>query len=371
MTSRRIPSCFTGTVKNRPAFSRALQDCKDRDIDILLTHQLDRFFRNLQLQLETLGQLGNWGVGYLSVTEQIDYSTPQGMLFLSMLGAFNESYVANLSRETKKGKKGRAKKGLNNASQPAYGYTREEDSEIDVINPEEAEIVRFVFEEYSTGKYSDHKLAILLNQKGIPPTGRATSGKWTREGVRYVTNNPFYIGMVQYGDDLFPGQHEPIIDKKLWADVQKIRNDRTTHHGGKPTNRIYLLSRIARCEHCGTFIVSQTNVRSRTARRSGKTTTYTTAYYYCPAVRRQITCPTESNMATASVFDKQVAQLGSSTVATGLEGKAGSEAPGQGEGQGSTQAQAQELASANGQAKGPVRGRRLYQGGVPGAQAAN
>jgi len=106
----------SGTTRNRPAFQEVLRDAEQGKLDVLLTHQLDRFYRNLLEQLQTLGQLGQWGVGYLSVTEQIDYSTPQGKLFLSMLGAFNEYYVANLSRETKKSKLQRAKQGKSNAS---------------------------------------------------------------------------------------------------------------------------------------------------------------------------------------------------------------------------------------------------------------
>jgi DNA invertase Pin-like site-specific DNA recombinase len=180
-----------------------------------LTHQLDRFYRNLQLQLETLGQLGRWGVGYLSVTEQIDYSTPQGMLFLSMLGAFNEYYVANLSRETRKGKRGRAKKGLNNASQPAYGYHRTEEG-IDVVDPETSKAVPLAFESYATGEHSDTSIADLLNREGHPPSGRARSGRWTREGVRYLLTNRFYLGEVQHGDQYYPGQHEPLVHRETW-----------------------------------------------------------------------------------------------------------------------------------------------------------
>lgn len=54
---------YTGTVTDRPAFTEALDDCEAGRLDILLTHQLDRFYRNLALQLETLGKLGRWGVG--------------------------------------------------------------------------------------------------------------------------------------------------------------------------------------------------------------------------------------------------------------------------------------------------------------------
>lgn len=116
----------TGRITERPELQKVLALAKARAVDIVLTHQLDRFYRNLRLQLETLGLLGEWGVGYLSTTEQIDYSTPQGMLFMQMLGAFNEYYVANLAREVKKGKRGRAQKGLSNSPVPPLGYIRDE-----------------------------------------------------------------------------------------------------------------------------------------------------------------------------------------------------------------------------------------------------
>jgi DNA invertase Pin-like site-specific DNA recombinase len=271
----------SGTVRDRPAFTEALADCEAGNLDILLTHQLDRFYRNLQLQLETLGQLGRWGVGYLSVTEQIDYSTPQGMLFLQMLGAFNEYYVANLRREVRKGKRGRAKKGLNNASMTAYGYERN-DKGIDEIEPKAAEAVNRAFEQYATGEFSDTTIAALLNREGYPPSGRARSGRWTRESVRYLLTNPFYIGHVRHGEDLYPGQHEPLIDRETWDQVQAIRARRGAGKGaGRRAERVYLLARLACCSECGLRLTSQTSLG--TGRRG-----HETQYYLCPAKRRSV-----------------------------------------------------------------------------------
>ena len=293
---------FSGTVKERPAFTLALADCEARKLDILLTHQLDRFFRNLKLQLETLGQLGKWGVGYLSVTEQIDYSTPQGMLFLSMLGAFNEYYVANLRREVRKGKRGRAKKGLNNASTTAYGYERNEEG-IDEIEPRASEAVLLAFESYATGEFSDTSIADLLNREGYPPSGRARSGRWTREGVRYLLTNRFYLGEVQHGDQYYPGQHEPLIRRDTWDQVQAIRARRGEGKGGgRRADRLYLLARLARCSKCGLRLTSQT---SEGKGRKG----HDTQYYLCPAKRRSVDCPAGGEFAPAKEIDSQVADL--------------------------------------------------------------
>ncbi len=292
----------TGTVKDRPVFSDALDDCEAGRLDILLTHQLDRFYRNLALQLETLGQLGRWGVGYLSVTEQIDYSTPQGMLFLQMLGAFNEYYVANLSRETKKGKRGRAKAGKSNASTTAFGYRRNDAGE-DVIDPETSKAVVLAFESYATEQYSDIEVAGILNRAGHSPSGRSKSGRWTREGVRYLLSNAFYIGQVRHGKELFPGQHELLIDQELWDRVQAIREERGRGKGaGRKPERVYLLSRLARCHDCGLGLTSQT---SKGKGRKGAQT----PYYYCPSKRRSMDCSTDGQFAPADEIDAQVTAL--------------------------------------------------------------
>jgi DNA invertase Pin-like site-specific DNA recombinase len=51
--------------------------------------------QDMFITTEQLGPFGWRGVGYLSTTEQMDYSTPQGMLVLQTPGAFNEYYAAN------------------------------------------------------------------------------------------------------------------------------------------------------------------------------------------------------------------------------------------------------------------------------------
>jgi site-specific DNA recombinase len=292
----------TGTVTERPEFSRALHDCEAGRIDILLTHQLDRFYRNLALQLDTLGQLGRWGVGYLSVTEQIDYSTPQGMLFLQMLGAFNEYYVANLSRETKKGKRGRAKAGKSNASTTPYGYRRN-DAGQDVVDPETSRAVVLAYESYATERHSDADVARLLREGGYPAGSQAKSGRWTREGVRYLLTNPFYTGQVRHGAELYPGRHEALIPQELFDRVQAIRQRRGRGKGaGRDPNRVYLLARLARCHRCGLKLWAQTS--------GGKGRRSTPApYYVCPGRRRSTDCPDGGHYVPAGEIEEQIADL--------------------------------------------------------------
>jgi DNA invertase Pin-like site-specific DNA recombinase len=199
IASEYVDPGASGTTQDRPAFLKLLADCEAGQLDVIVTHQLDRLMRNLRLQLDILGRLGEWKVAYVSVTEQIDYSAPQGSLFLSMLGTFNEYYVANLKREIRKGKRGRARKGLPNNSRMICGYKRKGDKI--VVDPEGAVAARFMFEKYATGHYSLQALASLMNQR-FPQEAR-----WSPRRVGDGLKNPLYIGQVRYHDHVYRGHH--------------------------------------------------------------------------------------------------------------------------------------------------------------------
>jgi hypothetical protein len=53
-----------------------------------------------------------------------------------------------------------------------------------------------------------------------------------REGARYLLTNPFYIGLVRHGADLYPGMHEPLLSQELQDVVQAIRARRGEGKGG-------------------------------------------------------------------------------------------------------------------------------------------
>jgi hypothetical protein len=159
------------------------------------------------------------------------------------------------------------------------------------------------FESYATGKYSDNDVAGILNRAGHPPSGRARSGRWTREGVRYLLTNRFYLGEVQHGNQYYPGQHEPLIHREIWDQVQGIHARRGEGKGGgRRADRVYLLARLARCSKCGLRLTSQT---SEGKGRKG----HETQYYLCPARRRSVDCPAGGEFVPAEEIDAQVAEL--------------------------------------------------------------
>lgn len=108
-------SARTEDVGNRPAFARMLADAEAGRVDAVV-HKLDRFARNRRVAFEAFDRLGRARVGFVSLSEQMDYSTAQGQLMLTMLEGMGQFYSDNLSAETKKGKGSAIGRGCTTAS---------------------------------------------------------------------------------------------------------------------------------------------------------------------------------------------------------------------------------------------------------------
>ena len=126
------------------------------------------------------------------------------------------------------------------AHRKCYGYEVGSNSEL-AVNPEEAKVVRWIFEQYLAGD-SLGKIASGLEQQGIPsPTGRP---KWNREAINKLLSNEKYTGRVilqktistgtvQIENNgpmeryLYTGSHEAIISDEMFKVVQKEKQKRS------------------------------------------------------------------------------------------------------------------------------------------------
>ena len=71
-------SARTDAVARRLEFRRLLDDVCGGHLGVVIVQRIDRFARNLRISFEALDVLGRAGVAFVSVTENVDYTTPQG-----------------------------------------------------------------------------------------------------------------------------------------------------------------------------------------------------------------------------------------------------------------------------------------------------
>jgi site-specific DNA recombinase len=297
-------SARSDAIDKRPQFRCLLADCEKRIFDVVVVHSLDRWSRNLRVTLESFKHLADHGLAFSSITENIDYSTPEGKLFIAMLGAFAQYFSDSLAKHTSKGMKERVMSGLPNGDIP-FGYRRhdpdnpaEQKGHIYII-PAEAEAVRKVFQYYAAGGWSLSSLAAWLNKQGFRTrnkrplkdgNGRPATGPrpFSLYSVRWILHNPLYAGLVKYHGQTHPGAHEAIISQEIFDRTQaQLRNAKGRSKTFSPSYRLYLLKGLVRCIYCGYPLWCETSTRGngfyREPRRAQEG-------YACPAAGRTISC---------------------------------------------------------------------------------
>ncbi len=262
-------SARTENIAKRAVFKEAMADGLDKQYDVLVVHKVDRFSRKLSVTLDYVDRLGRADVGFVSIIEQMDFSTPWGKFTLSMLGGLAELYSDNLSAETKKGWHERRRQGLYCGRLP-FGSAKGEDG---IPIPDETEtpialdgqegVVRnyeglqLSFELASQGE-SDRGIAISLNAAGYRTTGTHGPRPFSSDSLKKMLRNRFYIGYIPDGQGgWLKAKHEPFIDSSLFEDVQRLRTRRSrTPRTIRADARTYSLSGIARCGECGSTLRS-------------------------------------------------------------------------------------------------------------------
>lgn len=89
---------LTGTNSNRPDLKKLMADARQRKFDIIVCWKLDRFFRSLRDIVNTLHELEQLGIQFVSFKDNIDLTTSSGRLMVHLIAAFAE-FEASLIKE--------------------------------------------------------------------------------------------------------------------------------------------------------------------------------------------------------------------------------------------------------------------------------
>lgn len=224
-----IASSKTGS--SRKEFSRMLQDCKSRDIEIILTKSISRFGRDTVEILDALNQLKVLGVRVIFEQEVLDTADTDNDLMISIIEAIAQAENESRSDNIKWGIKQRAAQGTSKLyNRKCYGYKNDAEGKL-VIDEKEAKNVRLIFNMYLQGK-SILGIVSELEQLGIKsPTGK---DKWSKRTVDVMLSNEKYSGNVRLLDDgkhnvlyLAEDNNPAIISKEILQAVQIEKQHRS------------------------------------------------------------------------------------------------------------------------------------------------
>src|SRR5437868_1935881 len=218
--SRYDDGAFSGASLARPALQQLLADVRAGKIDIVLVYKVDRLTRSLADFAKLIELFDVHGVSFVSVTQSFNTSSSMGRLTLNVLLSFAQ-FERELIGERVRDKIAASKrKGLWVGGPVPLGYATE-DKKLLVV-PAEAKIVRLIFALYLEAD-SIASLAEALEHKGIRTKIRPLSGGKSRGGgpfgvgaLAHLLRNRFYVGEIDYRDEIHAGEHEAILDRSLF-----------------------------------------------------------------------------------------------------------------------------------------------------------
>jgi len=276
---------ITGTqTKKRDDFNRMIDDCMNGKIDMVITKAISRFARNTVDTLTYVRQLKDKGIAVFFEEQNINTLTTEGEFLLTILSSVAQQEVENISANVKFGLRARMKDGKNVGFRKCLGYDYNTETQVFTINAKEAEIVRYVFEQYIKGKGA-YTIARELDEKGYKPL-RAEKWSWT--SVIAILKNVKYKGDLEMGktyvtdpiskkrltnlgekDSYYvENNHAPIISVEVFQKAQDIlsRRGESIKHKGKrwdKYSRQYAFSSMIYCAFCES-VYSRRNLYSGT-----------------------------------------------------------------------------------------------------------
>ena len=277
---------FSGSTLQRPAMSRLLADVASGRIDIVLAYRMDRLSRRQLDLLNVFDLFERHGVRFISVTEPFTAATPMGRAMISLMGVF-----AQMERETiaeRIGDKMSAARrlGIWQGGRPPLGLDVVEKKL--VVNPDEAAIVRDIFDTYLrlqsiAGTLAELSRRGIRNKSWTTKRGHRTEGSaFDVNSLRTLLRNPLLAGRMHAGDEVVPAGHEAVVLAETFNAVQALLNARRPEtRAFKPSGA--LLQGLLRCARCGAPMTP--HYTSKGTRRFG--------YYVCSTQKRKGTavCP--------------------------------------------------------------------------------
>ena len=227
---------FSGGTMDRPALQRLLADIRAGQVDVVMVYKIDRLTRSLFDFAKIVEAFDARGVSFVSITQQFNTTTSMGRLTLNVLLSFAQ-FEREVAGERIRDKIAASKKkGIWMGGLPSLGYDVQNRKL--VINEEEAGTVVHIFRRYVELRsvrmlQAELDVAGIRSKRRLLADGTSFGGQKLSRGALYLMlQNRIYRGEITHKGNAYPGEHQPILDKALWDEVQAIlaenRVNRTT-----------------------------------------------------------------------------------------------------------------------------------------------
>lgn len=311
---------FTGYNMNRPDFQRLLKDIRNNKIKVIAFYRLDRISRNVTDFSNLVTELDNFGVVFLSATENIESITPSGRAMMFMSSVFAQLERDTTAERIRDNMIDLAKTGRWLGGNTPTGFDSEQIEKITIdgkkrklfklSDNDEMPIVITLYK-----KMLELKSLTKLETYTIQNDIKTKNGKYfTRWSLKNILTNPVYAiadidtleyfkkfdveiyaeekdfngnhGLMVYNKTEHKGKNKIVIKRDIedwiisigkhkgniigkdWVEVQNLLLKNSDMRYRKPSASNALLSGILRCSHCGSFM--RPKLKNKTISEDGR-----------------------------------------------------------------------------------------------------
>ena len=297
---------FSGKDVKRPQYKEMMKLVEDKQIKLIICYKLDRISRNTLDFGEFYESISNYGIKFVSCTEQFDDTTPTGRLMLQMSIVFAQFERETIAERIRDNMMELAKTGRWLGGNTPMGFESEKIEKLNIndkkvslykLSPinDELEIIKLIYDKYLELKSLTTLETFLLNNN-LKTRRDCVFARW---GLKKILTNPVYAiadvdtlnyfkdndmdvynedsewngtyGVMSYNKTMKTktgsvknkdkelwinaiGKHKGIIKGKDWVEVQTLLNSNQNKAYRKPVKNNSILAGILRCEHCGNLM---------------------------------------------------------------------------------------------------------------------
>ena len=226
---------------DRPRMKELITAVKQRRVDVIIIHNLDRLTRQVKDLATLLELFQQYDVSLISITEKIDTKSAMGRFFIYLIVLIAQWEWETISSRSIRGIEESARQGNYALPGAPFGYKRNpDDNHKLIIEDSESIVVKRIFDSIAHKDYSVIELAHELNKE------KAGSRSWSEEGVKKILANKIYFGTFSRFGVEYPNHTIPIISEELYELTQERLKS-----SNKRQLRSYLYKGLIVCSSCG------------------------------------------------------------------------------------------------------------------------
>lgn len=177
------------SVTKRENFLRMIDDAKAGKMDFVVTKEISRFSRNTLDSIKYTQELLRYGVGVLFQSDSINTLLPDAELRLTIMSSIAQDEVRKISERVRFGFKRSIEQGRVLGNNKIWGY-RKDNGRL-VIDEDEAQIVRFIFDQYANYDVGIRAVAQQLTEQGLT---NGNGNAFSFSTIKGILTNPKYKG---------------------------------------------------------------------------------------------------------------------------------------------------------------------------------